>query len=137
MGYYTVFTGQIDITPEVPWGLIKDSDFVLNEEDPYSYIESDVRFYVREEASETFGGAFIKKSSSAIVPTWEDECRGRYILEHVQKIIELLGPFYFYSGYISAEGEDTGDMWRIYVINGKATKIVPEIVWPDIENGGN
>ena len=34
---------------------------------------------------------------------------------------------------ISGEGEETGDMWSAYYLNGKRQELRPTIVWPDFD----
>jgi len=36
-----------------------------------------------------------------------------------------------FEGYLSFEGEENGDLWRTYIIDGKPVIVEAEIVWPD------
>jgi hypothetical protein len=53
------------------------------------------------------------------------------IIAEVQKIIDILGDGYTYSGYIELNGEESGDLWRIHIRQGKAVEVQPQIVWPE------
>lgn len=36
-----------------------------------------------------------------------------------------------FTGYLECQGEEAGDLWRVYVRNGQAVRVDPKIVWPD------
>lgn len=72
----------------------------------------------------------IVRLAVALESTWEDEVRGYHFVEHVQEAVSA-HPGHAFTGRIDAEGEDNDDMWRLKVIDGKAIKFVPQIVWPE------
>lgn len=129
MGYYTNFDGEIAITPPLLWSEIKDSPFV--QPGPYGTVDRDCMLRVVEETVETEEGTLIRKQAVAVLCTYEDQAKAYSIVEHLQELINLHGKGRSFSGYISAEGEEAGDLWRLTVKNGQAVKVEPRIVWPE------
>jgi hypothetical protein len=125
MGYYTHYTEEITITPPIPYSKVKGTPFLADEEDFWGWNGKDVKFEITEDSEG-------KRYASAIGPAQEDEYKGYHIVEHVQEIVDMFGDNHEFSGYINAEGEETGDLWRLYVLNGTATAIKPEIIWPEV-----
>lgn len=128
MGYYTHYTDQINIYPPIKWSEVKDSPFVEKEDDRWGYVTKDVRFGITEERVDE---DTVRKYADRIEPTQDDEYKGYDIVEHVQEIIDTYGKDRKFSGYINAEGEETGDLWRLYVRDGIAVAVKPEITWPE------
>jgi hypothetical protein len=127
MGYYTTYTGQITIEPALSWAEFKDSPWIG---DDHGAVKLDVR---QEETSrETDEGTITVtlKTAVAIVPISEDSYKGYSIIEDVQKIVDAF-PGHSWIGYISAEGEEAGDLWRLAVRDGSAVQVKPRIVWPE------
>jgi hypothetical protein len=123
MGYYTQFSEEISIDPPIPYALVKDTKFVANSY-AWGYVNEDVTFKVVED---TAGMRY----ATAIIPSQEEEYRGYHIVEAVQEILDMFSRNHTFSGYINAEGENTGDLWRLCIVNGRAVEIKPEIVWPE------
>lgn len=128
MGYTTRFMGEIAITPPIPWASIKGSPFMP--EAAASRPGKDVKFRIESFERETPEGSLLVRRAIALVSTWEDEARGYNIVEHVQDAIEAF-PEHTFSGRIDAEGEEAGDIWRLKVVDGKATRFEPTITWPE------
>ncbi len=128
MGYTTRFTGEIAITPPIPWTSIKDSPFMSQA--ATSRPGKDVKFRIEASERETPDGTLHVRRAVALVSTWEDGARGYNIIEHVQEAIDAF-PEHTFSGRIDAEGEQTGDLWRLKVIDGRATTFEPVAVWPE------
>ena len=128
MGYLTSFSGEIRIDPPLSWGEVKGSPWLSAR-----YGDVMVRLVVEEVTEETDEGTsvFTRKTVDAITPANEDEpYKGYKIVTQVQNIVDAY-PDRTYSGYISAGGENAGDLWRLAVKNGRAVKVEPRIVWPD------
>jgi hypothetical protein len=125
MGYYTQYSNEIEITPPIPYGKVKDTPFIVKDDGFWGYTGKDVMFDISEDIEG-------KRFARAIVPVQEDEYKGYNIVEHVQEIVDMFGDSHNFSGYLNAEGEETGDLWRLYVINGRATAIKPTITWPEV-----
>lgn len=131
MGYYTRHEGEITITPPLPWRDIKDSPFVdANQADKHCKLR------LVEETVETDDGTLTRKQAVAVTCTWTGQTKAYRIEEHLQELIDLHGKDRTFSGYIEAEGEDAGDLWRLAVVGGRAVRIEPRIVWPEIPSGG-
>lgn len=119
MGYYTRFEGEISIVPPLTWAEIKKGPGI-----------QDLRLRTVEDVEETDEGRVTRVTADAVIPLMEDSYKGYSIVEELQALADAHKSHRF-TGYISAEGEDAGDLWRLAVKNGKAVKIKPRIVWPD------
>lgn len=127
MGYITNFTGQLDIEPPIAWPDVKDS---ANLPDRAGDKGLDLKFVLDEQTVDTDEGVFVRRTAVAVEPTWEDEMRGYEIVAQLQRLVDTF-PGHTFVGYISAEGEESGDLWRLQVVDGVATKVHPRITWPD------
>ncbi len=66
----------------------------------------------------------------------DDESAKHYDLEEeLQEFIDSM-PGATFTGCIEGDGEESGDMWRLYVVDGRVVKVKPELVWPDAPVGG-
>lgn len=126
MGYITRFTGELTITPPLTWAEIRDSPF---SPDRFEDNRLDVKVRVEESEADTDDGLVIRRPGVALVPAYDDEMRGYDIVEHVQRFIDTY-PQHTLSGRFDCEGEETGDLWRLEVHDGRAVKVTPRIVWP-------
>lgn len=122
MGYTTSVGGEISIEPPLTWREFKDS--------PFAGTDKDVAFHVEEKTVDTDDGPLTRKAATAIVSTWEDSYKAYHLVEHVQEVIDAF-PGHTFTGRLECEGEDTGDLWRVVVRDGRAVKVTPRIVWPD------
>ncbi|MFI8351243.1 DUF6205 family protein [Streptomyces sp. NPDC085596] len=128
MGYYTRVTGEINIEPPLTWQEFKDSPFLPGSaNDSTAY---DVRLRADEETVDTDDGQLIRKTASTVLPRWDDSFKAYNLIEHVQAIIDAF-PGHTFSGRLDCEGEETGDLWRVVIRDGRAVKVTPQIVWPD------
>lgn len=126
MGYNTSVSGEIRIEPPLTWRDFKDS--------PFAGTDKDVTFRVDEETVTTDDGPLIRKTAVALVPAWEDSYKAYNLVAHVQEAIDAF-PEHTFTGRLDCEGEETADLWRVVVRDGRAVKVTPRIVWPD-EDGG-
>lgn len=129
MGYYTRFGGEIRITPPLPWVEIKTSPFVVTGD--YGSVDRDCKLRIVEESVDTDEGTLIRRHADAVVCTYDGQTKAYCIVEHLQELLDLHGEGHTFGGYIEAEGEEAGDLWRLMVKNGRAVKVEPRIVWPD------
>jgi hypothetical protein len=128
MGYTTHVTGEFAITPPLTWPEFKDSEFA-----PHNITETydpDLILRVTEETVDTPDGPLLRRTATALAMRGIDEYRAYHLLEQVQKAIDSF-PGHTFTGRLDCEGEDTGDLWRVLVRNGRAVKVEPEIVWPE------
>lgn len=126
MGYETNFTGEIEITPPIPWKYIRESVFLeLNARTSRS--GRNITFRLDERVIQTDDGTLIHKEAVALVPTWYNYAGE--IVAHVQEVVDAF-PEHQFRGRIDAEGEEQGDVWRLKVVNRVAIKFTPELKWP-------
>lgn len=128
MGYYTRVNGEINIEPPLTWAEIKSNPLLPETEGGRS--EYDVRLRIDEETVDTDEGQMIRKTCSALVPTWDDSFKAYHLVKHVQQMIDAF-PGHTFTGRLDCEGEETGDLWRVIIRDGRAVKVTPRIVWPD------
>lgn len=131
--YDTEYTGEITITPPLPWSAIHDSPFVP---DSRGYADRDCKFRLAETTVETDEGTLTRKQAVAVTSTFTGPTGGYDIVEHLQELIDLHGEGRTFAGFIEADGADFGDLWRLAVVNGRAVRIRARIVWPEIPSGG-
>ncbi len=126
MGYYTRFSGEIRIDPPIPFEDAADSAFVLPEGP--GFIKADVALKVSEIPVDGQPGAY-RRVCVAIV---EASQFSKYnAVEEVQQIIDRWGAGRTFTGRFDAKGEESGDIWRLEIHDGRAVEVRPRIVWPD------
>lgn len=137
MGYLTRVNGRIAITPPLPWGAIRDSAYISTDDCPF--VGTSVAIHVETERTETDEGTLTVRTGTAITGAHGDggaPYKAYDIVEDLQKVIDQFGEGRTFTGYLQGEGEDPGDLWRLYVVNGRAVEVKPTIVWPDPTVGG-
>lgn len=128
MGYLTKVSGQIEISPPITWGELRKSNWPIN--DRYA---RNVRLVIEETEVDTDDGTMIRRVATAIAPMILDEPYKAYeIDDHINEIADTFGKGREFSGYLSGEGEEPGDLWRLYIRDGAAVRVTPEIVWPEM-----
>ncbi len=126
MGYYTRFTEEIEITPPLTWKQIKNSPFLIEK----GYGSRDIKFRLESSRVETDYGWTMRTDAVAVIPVTEEEMKGYDIEKHLQELIDAF-PEHTFSGFFECKGEETGDLWRLKVKDGKAVRVEPSIVWPE------
>lgn len=121
MGMLSSVEGRIEISPHLPWAKFRE----LHATAP----GLNVRFEVHRETVDTEEGTLEVKKAVAIVPRYDDEYKAYYLLEHVQRLVDVCRGHQL-SGYLEEVTEEH-QLSRIYVVDGKAVEVRPEIVWPD------
>lgn len=134
MGYYTHFSGSIEINPPLGWKDIRDwGDLQRRKyENPIINLfgQHDLVLEVEEYQIDTDTGINIVREGIAIVPASEDSYKGYDVFNLVSKLVETF-PDRIYSGHIFAEGEWNGDIWRVRIKDGKAVKEEAKFSWPE------
>lgn len=129
MSYETTFEGEIEISPPIKWGSIRESLFLPENAGALRGIMGRcIMFRIAETPVETGDGTLIRKEAVALVPSFNNYA-GK-IVEHLQEVVNTF-PDHEFLGRIDAAGEENADMWRLKVVNRVATKFVPELVWPE------
>lgn len=122
MGYNTRVTGEMRIDPPLTAAEIREWEAVP---------DRDVKLSIQEETIIVDEGELTKRTAAALVPAWGEPFKAYGIVDHVQAFLTMFGGERLF-GYFECSGEDDEDLWRLHVIDGKATKIEPQIVWPNI-----
>lgn len=120
MGYNTRFSGEILIDPPLTWAEIRRGPGL-----------QDLRLRLVEDVQDTEDGRVTKVTAVAVAPLTTDAYSGYAIEAELQALVDAHGASHQFLGYISADGADAGDMWRHSVVDAKAVRITPRIVWPD------
>lgn len=128
MGYYTSVRGAIQIVPPLTWAEIKESPFLSSPDSEY-----EVQLQVDSYEQETPEGTLIVRSAAEIVPYSDDSFKAYNIVKHMQALIDRHGAGHTFVGRFDCEGEETGDIWRLEIHDGRAVRITPTINWPDGE----
>lgn len=126
MGYSSRWSGEIWITPPVPWAKLKDSDWHRAR----TLMDKCIAIYLNEETEPTDEGVNIRRTGTRIVVCDSGDHSHYKMDTHLQEIVNELGPGYSFTGRLDAKGED-GARWRLKVIDGKVVQFEPEIVWPE------
>lgn len=129
MGYTSYLSGEITITPPIPWSELQGSPFVRTPERK----EYDRLVWLRmtEETVETNEGTLIRKHAVAIRPSEADELRADGLARQVQEIVTAHGDGRTFEGLFLVRGEESPDLWRVRVEDGRAVEERPRITWPD------
>lgn len=130
MSYHTRFTGEIIIDPQLTWAQIKDSPFLPENARVGGGRGRDLMFNVVTAERDTDDGTLTVRVAVGLVSTWEGEARGYDIEAHLQEAVDAF-PGHQFLGRIDAEGERSADIWRLKVVDGRATRFDPAIVWPE------
>lgn len=128
MSYITHVTGEFTITPPLPWREFQDSRFAPD--NAKSNRDPDLLLRVEEVAVDTVDGQLIRKTAVALEMREIDEYNSRNLLAQVQEAVDAF-PDHEFTGRLDCAGEENADLWRVVVRDGRAVKVVPEIVWPD------
>lgn len=128
MGYYSTVTGEIAIIPPIPWKILKDSPLLPGSR---GRKDRDASLRIEETTVDTDDGTLIRRVGAGIVPGWDDSYKAYDLINHVQEIVDAF-PGHTYAGYLHVEGREEGiDIWRVYVKDGRAVEVRPEITWPE------
>lgn len=132
MGYVTHADGEIAIVPPLTFDEFEDSPFLPeNAERTGRSAGRDVKFRIETELVRTPEGLLSRQMAVAVVETWEDEPRNYNIVEHLQELVDRHGEGREFVGRFDMEGEDSSDIWRLKVVNGRATRFDPVVTWPE------
>jgi len=128
MGYYTRVTGEIRIDPPLPWAKIGGSKFLP---DKAWHAELCVKLRVDVEEVDTDEGTLTRRTATAVEPVTDESFKAYTLTEDLQKLVDWAGSEHRFVGRFSCEGEETGDLWRLHVVDGRAVEVRPTVTWPD------
>jgi len=134
MGYYTQFTGSIEIDPPLEWKDFRE----WGELHPRKYEnptidlfgQYDLQLEVDEYSVGTDTGTMIYREDIAIIPASEESYKGYDAFNLFKRLVEAF-PDRTFTGHILAEGEENGDIWRMRYKDGKAIKEEAKFSWPE------
>lgn len=121
MGYYSTFSGAITFDPPVRGEELENAPsppeglFVLKvdtQEEPHPE------------------GTLIKKFSERIEPRWVDQVKAYSVASDLEAVVKLL-PGRTFKGEFRIEGEEVGDVRRVFIDDGKVVEWKAELIWPD------
>lgn len=128
MGYYTSVEGEITITPPLTYVEFKDSPF--NPKGTEYDDRMDVKLRIVEETIDTDEGQLIRRTAPEVIAASGEAYKAYYLVEHVQKLIDN-HPDHQFTGRLECNGEESGDLWRCVIRDGRAVKVEPQLIWPD------
>jgi len=129
MGIDSRFTGEIRISPPIPWTQVKDTPFSPLSPEVGRW-NVDVKFETENTTVDTEDGQLVRRRAVAIVPLTDGSYKGYDILSHLGTIADVYGTAHTFSGYIEQQAE-TGELYRYAIVDGTARQYEPEIVWPE------
>lgn len=121
MGYTTNGTGWIDINPACPVSMLADVDL--------SPLAAE---RVEQRTDHDDGSYTAVPVYTRLLPEYEEEWRAEpdEVAEVVNRVRMVLGDGFELTGHIYAEGEESGDVWRV---QADGTVQRAELRWPDGE----
>lgn len=143
MSYFTSVTGSIGITPPITWGELREAGQNLDAKVPGTVDYGQVRLRVDEREVETDEGVLTVREGTTIIPWNEDAYRadptamqdvvrrfiGAFCSPQTQGLDDAM-VFRQWSGYLEGEGEEQGDVWRLWVDNDGVHVTRAQLVWP-------
>jgi len=128
MGYTSTIEGEFAIEPPLTYSEMQQLNFLTKSQ--ARSIGASICVHVDKREVETQEGILTKTEGVAIGDAWGGEAVKRYdIVNEIQSIINAF-PGHEFSGCIEGFGEETGDLWRLYVVDRKVKRVEPQIVWP-------
>ena len=123
MGYYTQMRGGFKIEPPLTHKELRGTDQKFQSRNELVFLE------VIDDEIETEDGIIHSKSADRVA-VYEDEGKCYTIDEDLRELVEAF-PGHKFTGCIEGEGEESDDVWRLYVRDGKIIKHTVEALWPD------
>lgn len=115
VGYYTQYNGKIEIKPAANLSMHRiPPEFLLDY--PRNW-ETDVKLATQKlklQPCATCGHSIESVMLGSIVPNSSEAYQGYNMQEHIQQIVDILGPSFEYCGSIDCVGED-GKVWKFVV----------------------
>lgn len=117
MAYHSYLSNAIAIHPPISGEELATSPFVCL--DPF------------READRLAWLHLVNGEAVAIRPSEADELDAETLARDIQYILDRHGLGRSFAGWILVFGEDSPDVWRVEVQDGKAVEVRPTLVWPD------
>jgi hypothetical protein len=122
MGYYTYVNGNFKIEPPIRGKELHD--FNEEEDIPYGLVTE-----VYEERKDVEDGVLITRVMESVW-TLDDSFKAYSFDDDLQKLVDRF-PGHKWIGCVEGSGEENGDMWRLYIREGKVIKHTVKNMWPD------
>lgn len=143
MGTSVYVSGEIDITPHVPWGkfshLVAELRGVRDgaRSEPSRYGRGTAEVHIDAQTRELPEGTLTVKQAVALGAMFSPDTRnGDRLIRELQELVTAFGPTYTYRGYLECRSEDLDVLpWRVIIHDGTVHRIEPEMIWrmPDGE----
>lgn len=124
MGYNTRLEGSIKIIPPLSAAELREHPEVSNSD------SRSVAVPVVKQRKDTDEGYTVVLEGREITPTTDEEHKAYGLIDELCDYANFY-PGHEYSGYIYCYGEESGDIWRVSIKDGKVLEERPKIVWPD------
>jgi hypothetical protein len=131
MGYYTRYVGGFDITPPLPWKDVRELGPIIARTHENPAIDLGDLYLVFEECEEDIDdGTVITRTPYSIEPVTEEPYKGYSITQILERLVKTF-PNHEFSGSLICYGEESGDISRVVVREGKVVHEGAKLTWPD------
>ena len=128
MRYSVDIQGKMTIDPPLTYKQLRDLPLYI-EYAKDNDLGPDVAFQITDTLVEDNEGDLVhRRRANAIVPA-EGDTQGRSIVNDINLVIDSF-PEHTLTGRFDLMGED-GQQWRVFIRDGRAVKVSPEITWPE------
>lgn len=121
MGYYTTVTGSFEIVPPLKG---KEMSGFTEEDIPYGLSGE-----IIETHKEVDDGTLVIRSLEHIYA--DGDSFKAYTFENDLQAMVSRFPGHKWVGRVQGEGEEQGDMWRLYIRDGKVIRHEVKNMWPE------
>lgn len=129
MGYYTQLNGGFEIQPPLTWTeLALVADKMCDSKTRTVWVELETR-----EQKHVEGTLVIKQARH--VKVYDGSVRAHNTEKEIGEIVAAF-PGHTFTGLIEGDGEESGDQWRMYIVDGKVIKHTVLQRWPDPPKSG-
>lgn len=118
MSYNTRLSGQFKLSPEVvlPGSAPQFTTVKLTHHTTPAYMNE---------------GVYVPNSSRIVqidaeAPEWVTT---GMVLDDLRTILTILPEDVTFEGYLEGNGEEAGDLWRVYVVDRKPVAVAPKLIW--------
>ena len=121
MGYYTTVTGHFRIEPPIEGKELHGFD---EEDIPFGF-----KAEIYEDRTEVEDGILLVRKLDWL-GAYDDDFKAYSFEEDLQGLVSRF-PGHKWIGCMEGEGEENGDMWRLYIRKDKVIRHAVKNMWPD------
>ena len=125
MGYYSYVRGSISFDPPLTHKEIQEIQNMAS--DSNWVFELDIEIRVRD----TEEGELSYSTCNSIQSASEDQIKAYDAVEDLKTLVRRIPSPRTFNGEFRIEGEESGDIWRLRVVNGTVVEERAMVVWPD------